>query len=86
MSRFYGPNGAKKAMEMRPKPKAPSLSLGEDNNQLRLMLKGGSWIDVQTDSIDESLNDEVLCILAKKLNGTKVVVPWNSVLYLSEVE
>lgn len=57
---------------------------------VRFILKSGQHLDLQLDSIEEVTEDvcgvACMCICGIKDTGEKVILPWNNVDFLEEVE
>lgn len=57
---------------------------------VRFILKSGQHLDLQLESIEEVVEDvcgeQCMCIAAVKDTGEKIILPWNNVAWLEEIE
>ena len=82
MSRFYGPQGHKIKNKLPLQPSSCDL--------IRFVMKSAQFLDLKLDSLeevtDEFAGQQRICICGNKANGDRVVVEWNNVDWLEEVE
>lgn len=61
-----------------------------DAEQVRFVLKSGAHLDLELDSVEEVTEFiagiQCMCICANLIAGSKVIVPWQNVDFLTEVD
>lgn len=87
--KFYAPKGHK--ARVRPAPREPvRVPEQSECEVVRFVLKSAQHLDLQLETVEEITDyiggEQCMCICGCKASGERVIVPWNNVDYIEEME